>query len=61
MIGVLVIRIPLHSHSIDVPRAQTVSLEEDCKKKISISQPLRMKLKFQIFSCLKFCFKILKF
>ena len=40
MIGVLVISILLRSHLIDVPRAHTVFLEEDCKKKISISHIL---------------------
>jgi len=40
MVGVLVIRVPLHSHPIDVLRAQTLFLEEDCKKRISISHLL---------------------
>jgi len=37
MIGVLIIRVHLRSHSIDVARAQTVFLEKECKKRISIS------------------------
>jgi len=37
MIGVLVIRIPLRSDTIDVPQSHTVFLEEDYKKRISIS------------------------
>ena len=38
MIDVLVIRVPLCSHHlIDILGAQTVFLEEDCKKRISIS------------------------
>jgi len=41
MIGVLVIRVPLHSHPVYVPRAQTVFLEEDSKKWISISHLLK--------------------
>jgi len=41
MIGVLVIRVPLCSHPIDILRAQTVFLEEDWKKRISISQLLK--------------------
>ena len=61
MIGVLVIRVPLRSHSIDVPRAHKVFFEEDDKKKILISHLFRKKVKFQIFSCLKFYFKIPKF
>ena len=40
MIGVLVIRVSLRSDPIDVPRAQTVFLEEDGKKRISISHNL---------------------
>ena len=68
MIDVLVICIPLYLHPIDILRAKTVFLEKDCKKRISISYllernflPFRKKLKFQTFSCLKFCFKIPKF
>ena len=38
MIGVLVIRVPLYSHPIDILAA--VFFEEDCKKKISISHLL---------------------
>ena len=37
MINVLLICVSLSSHSIDVPRAQTVFLEKDYKKRISIS------------------------
>jgi len=40
MIGVLVIRVPLCSHPIDVLRVQTVFLEEESKKRISISHLL---------------------
>jgi len=40
MIGMLVLRVPLRSHSIDVPRAQTVFCGEDCKKRILISHLL---------------------
>ena len=40
MIGVLVIRVPLRSDPIDVPQSHTVFLEEDCKKRISISHLL---------------------
>ena len=41
MVGVLVIRVPLCSHPIDIlGGAQTVFLEEDCKKRISISHLL---------------------
>jgi len=40
MIGVLVIRVPLCSDSIDVLQFHTVSLEEDGKKRISISHLL---------------------
>jgi len=36
MIGVLVIRVPLHSDLINVPQSHTVFLEEDGKKRISI-------------------------
>ena len=36
MIGMLVIRVPLCSHPIDILGAQTVFLEEDYKKRISI-------------------------
>ena len=35
MIGVLVRRVPLYSHPIDILGVQTVCLEEDCKKRIS--------------------------
>ena len=38
MVGVLVIRVPLCSHPIDILKA--VFLDEDCKKKISISHLL---------------------
>jgi len=38
MVGVLVIRVPpLCSHSIDILGARTVFIEEECKKRISIS------------------------
>jgi len=37
MIGMLVIRVLLRSHPIDVARAQIVFLGKDCKKRISIS------------------------
>jgi len=37
MIGVLVIRVLLRSDPIDVSQSHTVFLEEDCKKRISIS------------------------
>jgi len=41
MVGVLVIRVvPLCSHPIDILGAQTVFLEEDDKKRISISHIL---------------------
>jgi len=40
MIGVLVIRVPLCSHPINILKVQTVFLEEDYKKKISISHLL---------------------
>jgi len=40
MVGVLVIRVSLYSHPIDILGAQTVFLEEDCKKIISISHLL---------------------
>ena len=40
MISVLVIRVPLCSHPIDILGSQTVFLEEDCKKRISISHLL---------------------
>ena len=49
MIDVLVIRVPQRSHLIDV---KTVNFNFSL---------FRRKLKFQIFNCLKFCFKILKF
>ena len=41
MIGVLVIRVPLCSHSIDILRTQTVFLEENCNKRISIFHLLK--------------------
>ena len=37
IIGGLVIRVSLCSHPIDILGSQTVFLEEDCKKRISIS------------------------
>ena len=37
---VLVIRVPLCLHPIDILGAQTVFIEEDCKKRISISHLL---------------------
>ena len=37
MIDVLVIHVPLHSDSINVPESHTVFVEENGKKKISIS------------------------
>ena len=41
MVGVLVISIHLCSHLIHVPRAKTVVfIEENCKKRISISHIL---------------------
>ena len=41
MIDVLVIRVPpLCSHSIDILRVKIIFLEEDCKKRISISHLL---------------------
>ena len=40
MVDVLVIRVPLCSHSIDILGAQMVFLEEVCKKRISISHLL---------------------
>ena len=41
MVDVLVIRIPLCSHPIDILGVQTVFLEEEeCKKRISISHLL---------------------
>jgi len=40
IIGVLVIHIPLCSHPIDILGAQTVFLEKDRKKRISISHIL---------------------
>jgi len=40
MIGVLVIRVPLHSDPIDISQSHAVFLEEDCKKRISISHLL---------------------
>ena len=52
MIGVLVRRVPLYLHPINMLEAQTMCLDEDGKKRISISH---------FFSCLKFCFKISKF
>ena len=39
MVDMLIIRVPLYSHSIDIVRAETVFLE-DGKKKISISHIL---------------------
>ena len=40
MVGVLVTLVPLCSHPIDILGAQTVFLEENCKKRISISHLL---------------------
>ena len=40
MIDVLVIGVPLRSDPIDVPQSHTVFLEEDFKKRISISHLL---------------------
>ena len=40
MVGVLVTRVPLCSHLIDILGAQTVFLEKDCKKRMSISHLL---------------------
>jgi len=40
IIGVLVIRVSLYSHPIDILGVQTMFLEEDYKKKISISHLL---------------------
>ena len=40
MVGVLVMRIPQCSHPINILGAQTVFLEKDCKKRISISHLL---------------------
>ena len=37
MVGVLVIHVPLYSHSIDILEVQTVFLEEYYKKRISNS------------------------
>jgi len=37
MVGVLVIRVSLSSHPIDILGVKAVFLEEDCKKRISIS------------------------
>ena len=37
MIGMLIIRVTLCSYPIDILGAQTVFVEEDCKKIISIS------------------------
>ena len=56
MIDVLIIRVPLRSDP-----SHTMFLEEDGKKENFNFPPFRNKLKFQIFSGLKFCFKILKF
>ena len=46
IIDMLVIHVPLRSYSIDVPRVQTVFLE-DCKKKISISHILKKNWNFK--------------
>ena len=40
MVGVLIIRVPLCSHSIDILGVQMVFLEEDSKKRILISHLL---------------------
>jgi len=62
MIGMLVIRVPLHSDPIDVSQSHMVFFDEkDGKKRISIYHLFKKKLKFQSFNCLKFCFKISKF